>query len=163
MGREYKHSDEIEAIAKKLVPEHHPHLQHAAIAYLMRTLDPDKKLKLPVKRAGKKSKVAKAIGVPELWHAICGFDFVMSVDELFWAFMSADCKEAVVDHELCHFAHDEDGWYIRDHDIQEFTAILKRHGFYMPELKEFCAAAPVQKDLPYEPKKEKKSSEARVQ
>jgi hypothetical protein len=59
-GRHFEPSLEIETIARKLIAEHHPLLQHAAIVYLLRTLDPDKKIKIPVKRAGKKSTMAKA-------------------------------------------------------------------------------------------------------
>lgn len=160
MGSEYQQSDEVEQIAKRLIAGHHDHLRHAQIAYLMKAIDPDKKLKLPVKRVGKKSKAARAIHVPDLYHSLCGFDFVLAVDELFWRFLTIEQREALIDHELCHFAHDEDGWYIKDHDVEEFRDVLERHGFWRPELEQFVAAAPEQKSLPFKDQSKKKRGSA---
>jgi hypothetical protein len=159
-GRHFEPSLEIEHIAKKLIAEHHPLLQHAVIAYLLRTLDPDKKIKYPVKRAGKKSTMAKAICVPEMYHSLCGYDFILLADELFWRFLSESQKKALVDHELCHFTRDEDGYYTKDHDVAEFCAVLERHGLWMDDLAAFIAAAPEQKDLPFKPADQ--NSEMRV-
>ena len=150
-GRQFEPSLEIEHIAKKLIAEHHPLLQHAAIVYLIKTLDPDKKPTFPKKRPGKKATMAKAICVPEMYHSLCGYDFILLADELYWGFLDENQKVALVDHELCHFTRDEDGYYTKDHDVTEFCAVLERHGFWLPELAIFVAAAPEQKELPFKP------------
>ena len=62
-------------------------------------------------------------------------------------------KEALVDHELCHAAQalDSDGepkmdeknrpvWRVRKHDIEEFKAVVQRHGCYKHDLEAFAAA-----------------------
>ena len=160
VGRHFEPSIEIEHIATKLIAEHHPLLQHAAIVYLMKTLDSDKKPTFPKKRPGKKVKMAKAICVPEMYHSLCGYDFILLADELYWGFLEENQKVALVDHELCHFTRDEDGYYTKDHDVTEFCAVLERHGFWLPELALFVAAAPQQQDLPFNPADKK--TEARV-
>jgi len=63
----------------------------------------------------------------------------------------ASQKEALVDHELCHFRpvpeeaddpdspyrRDENGrvlYYLRHHDMEEFREIIDRHGLYKADL-----------------------------
>jgi hypothetical protein len=156
-AEKFQHSDEVELIAKTLVADNHEHLRVAAIAYLMKKLDPDKEAKLPKRREGKKGAMARAISTPQLWHALCGFDFVLVVDELYWRLLGPEQKVALVDHELCHFALDEDGWYVRDHDVEEFKAILERHGFWRQDLQDFVLAAPIQRELPLDKTEQKET------
>src|SRR6185503_11644455 len=62
-------------------------------------------------------------------------------------------RRALLDHELCHGArqHDAKGepvydergrpvYRLRKHDIEEFTAIVSRHGCYKADLENFAAA-----------------------
>ena len=55
----------------------------------------------------------------------------------------------ILDHELCHFAGQDDHgrWGRAGHDVEEFTAILKRHGLWSAELEVFVTAAR-QRELP---------------
>jgi hypothetical protein len=146
----YEASPEIEGVAERVIEEHHPHLAGARIAYLIRLLDRDPKgnLILPKdpSRAGKKRWAGKARLVSTLWQALTGFDFVIEIKEQFWRFMRPEQKEALVDHELCHCGCDDDGYYVRNHDVEEFTAILERHGLWHGGLEEFVSA---QKQLPF--------------
>lgn len=151
MPREFEQSDEIKQIAKRLIGEHHPHLKPAEIAYVMKKIEPGKQAKPPAKRKGKKAIIASARKVPDLYRILCPYDFVLDVNEEFWSFMDEAQREALVDHELCHCMHDDDGWYIRDHDVEEFQAVIERRGLWQKELEDFVAAARAdQKSLPFE-------------
>lgn len=148
MARSYEESERVATIAKALIKKHHPHLKGASIAYVMKHVEEGSDKTPKPGREGKHPKVATARAVPKLYLLLTGNDFVIEVDEFYWNFLSVEQQEAIVDHELTHCSRDEDGWYIRDHDVQEFRSILERHGFYMPNLEEFVAAA--QPHLPFD-------------
>lgn len=142
---DYVQSDRIEEMAKRIIPLHHPHLLAAKIAYLMKLADPDKP---PViKRQGKRPHVGTARTVPALYYCLTGFDFIIEINEGWWDLLSLEQQEAVVDHELCHCKKDEDGWYLINHDVEDFAEILARHGLWHPRLEAFVAAA--QQHLPF--------------
>ena len=49
---------------------------------------------------------------------------------------------ALLDHELCHVMGDTDtGFTMRDHDIEEFNAVIERHGAWSRDVVEFLATA----------------------
>jgi hypothetical protein len=148
--REYVQSDEIQDVAEKLISMHHEHLKGAAIAYLMHKVDKDKsdQLSIPVKRAGHAHKIASARIVPENYHALCGFDFLLTVDERFWILFDEDKRIALIDHELSHMRKDEDGFYCASHDLEEFSDIIVRHGYWKADVRRFMEA--VQRPLPFE-------------
>lgn len=91
----------------------------------------------------------------DLDRELYAYDFVILLNMSFW--QDADVKEsqrrALLDHELMHaqVKLDEDGEYaidirnryvyrIRKHDIEEFSAIVARHGTYKRDLEVFYAA-----------------------
>ncbi len=147
---EFKQDKIIKAAADRLIAANHAHLKSASICYVMKLDESgqDKPLKPP--RDGKHRKIASARKVPALYLELTGFDFIILVDQKVWDRLSLEQQEAVVDHELCHCRYDEKGWYVADHDVQEFRAILERHGFWQDSLREFVEAAQQQK-LPFEP------------
>jgi hypothetical protein len=133
-----------------MINEHYAHLKPAQIAYVMKQRDPDVDPKPPKQpRMGKQRMAARARLVPQLYRLLTGYDFIIEADEVLWDMLLLEQQEAVVDHELCHCARDENGWYIRDHDVQEFAEIIERHGLYHRKLEEFISAAH-QQGLPFE-------------
>jgi hypothetical protein len=66
-----------------------------------------------------------------------------------WVQSTAAQRAALVDHELCHFGvdEDEDGELvlkIRGHDLEEFNAVVERHGLWRDDVQRFagsCSAA----------------------
>ena len=84
---------------------------------------------------------------------ICGGeppDFLMILEASFWMRATAQEREALVFHELCHAAHkvsregepvfDDEGnpvWEIRSHDIEEFNAVVARYGAWSEPVKRF--------------------------
>jgi hypothetical protein len=62
-----------------------------------------------------------------------------------WDKLETEAKKRVLDHILCHAGglDDEKGtWFLVDHDVSEFTAVIKRHGLdESPGLRAFAQAA----------------------
>lgn len=79
-----------------------------------------------------------------------------------WKLFSSEQREELVDHELCHFSRtsweepdpkiegkwitvygtvdDPDSWSIREHDVEEFSDIIDRHGLWETGIEQFAAA-----------------------
>jgi hypothetical protein len=164
MAAEYEFSDRIETLAKDLIKQHHVHLSHAKIAYVMK-LTPEeiggtvKPQKPP--RIGKHKAIGTARSLSTLQHLLSGYDFVIEVDEPRWDMLELEQQTALVDHELCHCARDEKGWYIKDHDVEEFVAVVERRGAWRHEIKSMVDA--VQAFLPFDEASGAKSAESQVQ
>lgn len=72
--------------------------------------------------------------------------FVIEVAEDAWSLLDADQRKALLDHELCHFCleESEEGppeMALLDHDVEEFVAIMERHGAWEPGRERLVAAA----------------------
>lgn len=158
MARYYEKSERIEQIAKGLIAKHHTHtLGVARIACVMKRVDPEQEAKPPKSgRDGKRPKIAKARLIPAIYQLLTGRDFIIEVDERYWDLLSLEQQEALIDHALSHCERDAKGWYLRDHDVEEFRSILERHGFWRNGLEEFVTAAS-QRTLPFEPPRPKRA------
>lgn len=124
----------------------HSDVADAEIALAWRTnLKPDKDGNLIL---------GKCVKASDLQREFSNYDFVILLNREVWedAEFTDDKKRALVDHELCHAAAstDEDGikwdergrrvWRCRKHDIEEFYAIVQRHGCYKRDLELFAEA-----------------------
>lgn len=80
-------------------------------------------------------------------------DFLVVLDLEYWEACDARLREILVYHELCHAIQkvdregsprfDEEGrpvWGLRGHDVEEFSAVVRRYGAWNPDIKEFLAA-----------------------
>lgn len=79
--------------------------------------------------------------------------YVIEVAEDTWTGLSDEGRRALVDHELCHLhvSLDEDGEPVlgmRGHDLEEFEAIIRRHGLWKDDIRVFSAAVAEQLSLP---------------
>jgi hypothetical protein len=131
----FRSAPEVEAIAEELIEEHHPHLMGAKIIYVFRSKAEQGKGKVTL---GTASKLSGLLGF--LLQA--DFLIVMAEDE--WLILSAKQKRALTDHELMHCGEDENGYYLRPHDVEEFEQIVSRHGLWKSDLAAFgltCAEA----------------------
>ena len=83
------------------------------------------------------------------------FDYVIVLNREVWEDpeFTREKKLALLDHEMCHTAPllDAEGnrvrdtkerlcWRLRGHDIEEFRAIVQRHGCYKRDLERFAEA-----------------------
>lgn len=91
----------------------------------------------------------------DLDRELAAFDFVVMLRQDFWQMptVNDDQRRALLDHQLCHATikldkfgekvEDERGrkvYRIVKHDIEEFSAIVDRHGVYTRDLENFAAA-----------------------
>ncbi len=154
----FAYSSEVKTMASKLIDRFHPHLVDAKdkVAYF---------IKEGLTSAGK----CKRCTAFER-HVMEGIMFIILIDRDFWNAAMPDQKLALVDHELCHIgrntqtmegeegkavkawcdAADPKSWKLVDHDVEEFGAIIKRHGLWDSSREKFgeaVRAAPHQMTL----------------
>jgi hypothetical protein len=127
--------------------EHHDSTASARIALAWRKrLKPDVDGHLVLGRCVKAS---------DLQRELVDWDFVILLNQEVWedSDFTVDKRKALLDHELCHAerALDKDYqpkvdtrgrpvWCTRKHDIEEFQAIVERHGTYKSDLERFAEA-----------------------
>lgn len=125
MPRIYGSAESVEEIALRIIPAHHSELATARIQYIF-VDKASMKNDLPV--LGKTKKVSGAL------EFLIEKDFLVEVALDQWREATERKKEALVDHLLECCTGEEDPktgamkWVMRTPDIQEFTAILSRHG-----------------------------------
>ena len=128
----------IRAVADTIISRYHPHLQEAAIAYLLR--------RGAWKRRGHVV-TGKAVAAPEQWRYLSGCDLALIINEEVWQGLGNKGREVLLDHELSHFTAptaDKRGnlhWALREHDLQEFSEVVKRHGVCCGDHRRLVAAA----------------------
>jgi hypothetical protein len=124
-------AEEVEKIAKKLIPKYHSHLATCKIAYLYKNKTMKSK---GVEVAATAEKISKK------HHVLSGYHFLITTAYPTWKELSDKQKLAVVDHELEHcFVEDDEKtgepkYSILPHDVEEFGSIIKRHGLYTTNL-----------------------------
>ena len=139
----FPRAPELERIARRYIEQYHPHLANARIIYLFRTTPWTSKGKVVYGRAYKLSG----------WQAEhLKADFVIIINLEVWRRLSPRQREALVDHELCHCGVevDADGyprlrggeyvWKLWGHDLEEFKAVVERHGMWLRDIEEFQLA-----------------------
>ena len=142
-GDKYWPAVEVESIAKELIPQHHEVLAEANISYVF-----VEKMRSKGRESLGKLKLTSA-----LENHMSGMDYVMFVNDETWKHLSKGQKVALVDHELCHgdgqrTSTGEMVYGIRNHDLEEFTEVVKRHGLWEPTLEHFAGVVGEQMPLP---------------
>lgn len=67
--------------------------------------------------------------------------FTVEVSADWWDIYTDHQRIALIDHELCHMAFDEDGKpRLRPHDLQEFSAVVQRHGLWASDVQSMAKA-----------------------
>jgi Putative phage metallopeptidase len=131
----------------ELVTSHHEDLEHARIALAWCTSwKPDVDGRVTLGKCKKAS---------DLDRELSQWDFIILLRKSFWTNerVTLAQRRALLDHELCHAAVKLDGngepvedergrrvYRLRKHDIEEFVAIVERHGLYVRDLEMFAAA-----------------------
>ncbi|GAB3429923.1 hypothetical protein GCM10027436_02490 [Actinophytocola sediminis] len=148
---EYWRAPEVAKIADGLIVKHHKDLNRTdvTIRYLFR--DP------PAKSRGRVV-LGKARKISGLYAALVGLEhadrlgdepadfFVVEIAHGPWVGMTERQRVALVDHELSHLdvelSEDDDRVLVtRGHDVEEFAAVVKRHGLWRESIAEFAAVA----------------------
>lgn len=136
----------VYAVLADALKQWHSHLREAKIvAAWMVGNKADKDGRLILGRMKKTS---------ELDRELAPYDFVLLLNREHWRSLDEAFRLGLVDHELCHAdqkndpttgdqvedAHGRKLWRIRKHDIEEFAAVVRRHGFYKSDIESFAEA-----------------------
>lgn len=115
-------------LAEAIIHQHHRILEDARIAFVMRS-EPQKR--------GSRMIMGNTSKVPEKMQPYLEFDFLIWIAESTWNDLSDAQREALIDHELCHCKRSTDGlgWSLREHDLQEFSIVIERHGLWDTDLR----------------------------
>ncbi len=138
-GETYIEAAQCAAIASMMIGRLHKHLNGAVIGYVFRE-----------DMAGKNRVVlAKAAKAGGALAFLSHYDFVISFNWTRWLELEVAARCALVDHELSHFERDlETGkFFVVGHDLEEFHAIVRRWGFWKPDLVSFAEVVKVQLEL----------------
>jgi hypothetical protein len=121
----YEAPQAIIDLAKDVIEKHHPDLKEARIGFIMRS-------DAPVANGGVTYGQARVVSARDQVHM--PFDFIIWLAADTWADLTAAQQRALVDHELMHCKWDpaHEKATIRLHDIEEFAAIIQRHGYWSP-------------------------------
>lgn len=139
MPKIYAEAENVEKEALSLIPMYHPELATARFKFVFVDKASMKNGK-PVR-----GKVRRITGVLEF---LLDSDFLMEIALDQWNELSDVQRKALIDHllECCTGEEDEnDGgdmkWSVREPDVQEFSAILRRHGAWNDDLAAFASIA----------------------
>lgn len=149
MADQFSPATEARAIGEKLIKKYHDHLATRRVEFLfVERLDKDGKSQAITKKGKNHLAHAKLVTGLNAYLATAEEDdakplFVIVITKHFWDGSTAEFKEALIDHELCHCLYDSetDKYSVEGHDVEEFTAIVKRHGGWKSDLDIFFKAA----------------------
>lgn len=138
---EYRSAPEIREVARGLIDDHHTMLaSHGPrIEYVMaQSKDP---------AAGKDYRVRKITGInsflaagtnrlPEEFGYVDSELVAIEVKQFFWDKLTEAQRAGLVDHCLEQLTYDleKDAWTIEPPEFGEFEAVIRRHGFWRPDM-----------------------------
>jgi len=133
---------EVEAVARAIIREHHPHLQNARLECLFSIKDMKSKGKEVWGTMRKVSSLA-AFLAGETDGDGPGAFFCMVISQPVWRALDQTRREALVDHELSHawIEEKEDGslsLQLLHHDLEEFMGVVLRRGLWRNEVEQFA-------------------------
>ncbi len=149
MATTFTAAPEVEALARDLIREHHQHLitHGVRVTFLFRD-DVQKKAGQEV--WGTCQKVSNlnaflAAGEDDQEEGETPPFFVIVIARPIWDRATPAQRRALVDHELAHAYAEEDKegavrLTVLGHDLEEFRAVVNRHGLWREALKDFAAA-----------------------
>lgn len=147
MPTEYWPATEAERLGRDLIRKHHDHLSEVRVDYVFRDKASKSNGKTVFGKARKISGLQAYLAVPEEERRRDTFIedfFVVELAADVWACLTDEQKVALVDHELSHCGIDvdekssEETLATRPHDLEEFRAIVERHGLWQPDLELFA-------------------------
>lgn len=149
----YRPAAPVERIAGALIAKHHHHLDDVRIEYVFRSEHTNSNGKAVMGKARKISGLNAYLSQPlDPDETPAGDEvdyFVIEIAEDIWAVLDAGQRIALVDHELCHCTtefNDQGDLVlkIKAHDLEEFRAVVDRHGLWQPDLTAFAEVIPFQ-------------------
>lgn len=145
MRVQYRPATEVEEVARTLIRDYHRSLTNVRIEYLFTNRTPVKSGRdvwASVRRIGSLPAYLAGETDPDGSGAL----FCMVVAEQIWSALPHLKRVALIDHELCHCFVDQDEEgnekpILLGHDLEEFVAVVARHGQWRNEVATFLQAA----------------------
>lgn len=140
----YRCGEEIRPVAERVIEAYHPHLARASIAYIFRSGRWEKR---------GRTITGRALVPRGAMRYLIGCDLVLVINEKAYRDQEDEGRLALLDHELSHFNPPARGrggeavWSTRDHDISEFSEVVKRHNICTSNLCALAGDREVQLDL----------------
>jgi predicted metallopeptidase len=148
MAALYYPAPEVETLSKDIITKYHEHLKDTRIEYVFTDKVPkqgNKEIWAYVRKISSLNAYLASEAVDQNNVQTTPF-FVMVVTEPIWKELSNAKREALIDHELLHCGVeiDDEGTAklkLLPHDLEEFTAIVQRHGLWREDVKRFVETA----------------------
>jgi hypothetical protein len=150
---EYSPAPEVEQLATDLIAKYHTHIIDFGVNVRYTFVN-----KTPKSKGLEVWGTCRKISGLNAYHA--GADdsfFGITISKEVWDILPEKSRLALVDHELCHIAAEmKEGkdeadeeleqetpvkLSVRPHDLEEFSCIVRRHGLWRDEIKDFVDAA----------------------
>jgi len=133
MATKITRAHDAERLAQPIIERHHPSLRGARILYCFTTAKRTRNGRTVYATAQKLSPVDRFL-TADTEDSDEGADFLILIGAEEWESLDTAQKKALVDHELSHCVRDEEGnASIVGHDLEEFRAIVERHGLWSPD------------------------------
>lgn len=117
---------DIAADVRSLINQHYPDLQDAAIGLVLRDEAP---------QSNGRAQLGNTKRVGDVERQFLDYDFIIWIaSDYYYGVLSEAQKIACLDHYLqyCLFDNDDGKAKLNKPDVVEFTAIIRRHGFWWP-------------------------------
>lgn len=138
MATKVTRAHDAERMAQGIIDRHHPGLRGARILYCFTTAKRTRQGMTVYATAQKLGALDRYL-TADTEDSDEGADFLILIGAEEWASLSTAQKKALVDHELSHCVRDEEGNAgIVGHDLEEFRAIVERHGLWTPSVREMA-------------------------
>jgi hypothetical protein len=150
MATEYMQAGEAAELARGIIDRHHSHLATARVEFVFNKKT-DKEgqpqfLESKGKRLLGRAKVVSGLGAYLAREDEDDGDeqfFVIELCWWSWQHMDEGQRLALLDHELCHCEVDLDTAKLKTitHDVEEFSAVVERHGLWWADVLRFTERA----------------------
>ena len=119
----------LELATTEVIPKWHEHLANIHVACLAVE-------SLKSKGMVTWAKIKKASPIE---FCLSGADVILVVNEEVWRDLTRKQRIALLDHEFCHVTWDQDDGKLAmiGHDLEEFNAVVRRHGSWRDSIELF--------------------------
>lgn len=142
----FTESPDAARIGNALIGEFHGHLNGAQIRYLFSDAKPSGR-GCKILATAKKLNDLERYLASESGDQEDGPELAILINQQLWSGLHSAARRAAIDHELSHFVEEENEKtgdvtiVYAEHDVEEFTHILARHGAWHPNLEDFTRQA----------------------
>jgi hypothetical protein len=149
----FEMAPEVRAMAATLIEQWHPHLLNKRIEYIFRSRHAKHGRKQVMGRAKIISGLNAFLAMNEYGESVKENVlgevvteapepfFLVEIAKDIWAVLDHSKRKALVDHELAHLGIKGEKIIILGHDLEEFNAIVRRHGLWQEDVAAFVKAA----------------------